>query len=94
MTFSLSRTSANFLRQNSAEENTHLSTVLERLIEDSRRAKEVAQLNASISAFYDSLPDSAMQEDAAWGQVGAAGLASFESEIEQATSEKVSARRP
>jgi hypothetical protein len=94
MTFSLSRTSANFLRQNSAEENTHLSTVLERLIENSRRAKEVAQLNASISAFYDSLPDSAMQEDAAWGQVGAAGLASFESEIEQATSEKVSARRP
>jgi hypothetical protein len=87
MTFSLSQASANFLRQRGAEEDVNLSTALDRLIEDSRRAKQLAQLNASVLAFYDLLPESAMHEDAAWGQLGAAGLASFEAEIERATPE-------
>jgi hypothetical protein len=93
MTFSLSQSSASFLRQFSAEENSHLSTVLDSLIEASRRARELAQLNARISAFYDSLPDSAVQEDVAWAQMGEQGLAAVFEEIDQATPELTSARR-
>jgi hypothetical protein len=83
VTISLSPSSAEFLRKFSAEENLHVSTVVEALIEDSKRAQELAQLNANISSFYDSLPDAVMQEQATWGEIGAAGLAEvFESEIE------------
>jgi len=54
------------------------------MIETTRRAQELQQLNADISAFYDALPDGAVQEDAAWGQVGAAGLAALvESEADE-----------
>jgi hypothetical protein len=57
---------------------------MERMIETTRRAEELKQLNADISAFYDALPDAAVQEDAAWGQVGAVGLtALFESEADE-----------
>jgi hypothetical protein len=61
----------------SAKERSHVSTVMERMIESARRAEELKQLNAGISAFYDSLSDVDVAEDAAWGQVGAAGLAAL-----------------
>jgi uncharacterized protein YigA (DUF484 family) len=83
VTVSLSPSSVEFLRRFSAEENLHVSTVLENMIENSRREKELAQLNASISSFYDSLSDAALQEQAAWGEAGEAGLVAFESEIEK-----------
>jgi hypothetical protein len=68
----------------SAQERSHVSTVMERMIEAARHAQELKQLNANISAFYDALSDSVVQEDAAWGQVGAAGLAALvESEAEE-----------
>jgi len=55
------------------------------VIENSKRALELAQLNAGISAFYNSLPGALMQEQAAWGETGANGLAEvFASEIEAA----------
>ena len=58
------------------------------MIETSKRALELAQLNADVSAFYDSLPDVVLQEQAAWGETGAAGLAAVsESEIEPAAPE-------
>jgi len=47
------------------------------MIESARRAEELRQLNASISAFYDALPESAMAEEEAWGEIGAAGLAAL-----------------
>jgi len=50
---------------------------MERMIEAARRAQELKQLNADISAFYDTQPDAAVLEDATWGQVGAGGLAAF-----------------
>ena len=88
VTVSLSPDSAAYLRRFSAEEHTHVSTVLESMIEDFRRTRELQQLNANITAFYDSLPDPVMREHAAWGAVGASGLAEmFESEIEPATPE-------
>ena len=88
VTISLSRHCAEYVRTISARERSHVSTVMERMIETTRRAQELKQLNADISAFYDALPDAAMQEDAAWGQVGAAGLAALvESEADESICE-------
>lgn len=82
LTASLSPDSAAYVRRVSAEEHTHVSTVLESMIEDARRTRELTQLNANIASFYDSLPETIVQEQAAWGAVGAAGLAEmFEPEI-------------
>ena len=84
VTISLSRHSAEYVRTISARERSHVSTVMERMIETTRRAQELKQLNADISAFYDALPDAAVREDAAWGQVGAAGLSALvESEADE-----------
>lgn len=81
---SLSQGSAEFLRSFSAKEHSHVSTVIENLIEQFKFAKERAELNASITAHYDSLSDAAMEGEAAWGELGLAGLNEvFESEIEQ-----------
>jgi hypothetical protein len=89
VTVSLSPSAAEFLRKFSAEENLHVSTVVETMIEDSKRARELAQLNEGISSFYDSLTDAVMQEQGAWGEIGAAGLTQLlESEIEPVLPEK------
>jgi hypothetical protein len=77
VTITLSRHSAEYVRTISAKEHSHVSTVMDRMIETARRAQELKQLNADISAFYDALPDAAVLEDATWGQVGAAGLAAL-----------------
>jgi hypothetical protein len=77
VTITLSRHSAEYVRTISAKERSHVSTVMERMIEATRRAQELKQLNADISAFYDALPDAAVLEDATWGQVGATGLAAL-----------------
>ena len=76
VTITLSRHCAEYVRTISARERSHVSTVMERMIEATRRAQELKQLNADISAFYDTQPD-ALLEDATWGQVGAGGLAAF-----------------
>ena len=77
VTITLSRHCAEYVRTISARERSHVSTVMDRMIESVRRAEELKQLNAGISAFYDALPDAAVTEDAAWGQLGAAGLTSL-----------------
>ena len=83
VTITLSPNSAAYVRKYSATEHVHVSTALESMIESFRRTRELAQLNANVASFYDSLPDPIMQEEAAWGTVGAAGLAEmFEPEIE------------
>jgi hypothetical protein len=96
VTITLSRHSLEYVRTISAKERSHVSTVMERMIESARRAEELKQLNSSISAYYDALPDAGMTEDAAWGQLGAAGLAAFvESEGDETVSDaapKVGAR--
>jgi hypothetical protein len=63
---------------------------MERIIESARRAEELRELNSGITAFYDPLPDAAVTEDAAWGQLGGAGLAALvESEGDETISEDV-----
>jgi hypothetical protein len=96
VTITLSRKSAEYVRTISAKEHSHVSTVMERIIESARRAEELKQLNSCISAFYDALPEAAVTEDAAWGQLGASGLAALvESEGDETiphTAPKVDAR--
>jgi hypothetical protein len=88
VTITLSKHSAEYVRTISAKERSHVSTVMERIIEASRRAHELKQLNADISAFYDALPDEVVRDDTAWGQVGTAGLAALvESEAEESINE-------
>jgi hypothetical protein len=90
VTVTLSRHSAEYVRSISAQERSHVSTVMERMIEAARRAQELMQLNAEISAFYDARPDCVVQDDAAWGRVGAAGLAALvESEADEIPSDTV-----
>jgi len=89
LTVSLSPPSAEFLRRFSAEAKLPVSTVVENMVENSKRATELERLNAGVLAFYDSLPDAVMEEQAAWGETGAVGLAKvFESEIESVAPEK------
>jgi hypothetical protein len=96
VTITLSRHAAEYVRAISAKERSHVSTVMERMIETTRRAQELEHLDADNSAFYDALPEAAVLEDATWGQVGAAGLAALvESEAHEDTYEpapKASAR--
>lgn len=88
VTITLSKDSVEYVRTISAKERSHVSTVMERMIESARRAEELKQLNSGISAYYDALPDAGVTEDTAWGQLGAAGLAAFvESERDETTSD-------
>jgi hypothetical protein len=88
VTITLSRDSAEYVRTVSARERSHVSTVMDRMIESVRRAEELRQLNADISAFYDALPEAAAAEDVAWGQLGAEGLAALvESETDETSAE-------
>jgi len=91
VTITLSRHSAEYVRTISAKERSHVSTVMERMIETTRRAQELKQLNADISDFYDAMPDAAIREDATWGQVGAAGLGAL---VESESHEDISEAAP
>ena len=51
-----------------------MSALFEKVIENLRRKTEMAQLNANAIAYYDSLADAQVNEDAGWGQLGAQSL--------------------
>jgi hypothetical protein len=82
VTITLSPNSVAFIRKYSATEHVHVSTALESMIQNFRHTIELEQLNANVASFYDALPDPIVQEQAAWGAVGVAGLAEmFKPEI-------------
>jgi hypothetical protein len=81
VTFTLSQNSLQFIHRSQKEENIpSLSAALDKLIDDVMRARALDALNASVTAYYDSLSPAQMQEESAWGDVGAEGLAALESE--------------
>ena len=80
MTFSLSKPSADFLRDFSAEENAHLSAVVEKMIENLKHTRELMRLSAEVTAYYDSLSDASLREQSAWGEIGEVGLAALTAE--------------
>ena len=69
VTVTLSPNSVAFVRKYWCDSTLHVSTALERMIEDFRRTRELEQLNADVAALYDALPDPIVQEQAAWGAV-------------------------
>jgi hypothetical protein len=68
-TFSLSRQSLRFLEALRKERQSRsVSSVLEEIIRQQQQAKEMKSISASVSSYYDSLPDKQMEADRAWGQ--------------------------
>jgi hypothetical protein len=83
VTFSLSQGALEFIHRSQREENIpSLSAALDKLIDDVKRARALDALNAGVTAYYDSLSPAETQLEAAWGEVGADGLAAFASESE------------
>jgi hypothetical protein len=68
-TFSLSRQSVMFLETLRKERRSRsISSVLEEIIRQQQQAKEMKNISASVSSYYDSLTKAEMEEDQAWGQ--------------------------
>jgi hypothetical protein len=81
VTVSLSRDAARFLRSfRDQVKAPSVSALLESILANLKGAHEMDQLNARVNAYYDSLSDSDVREDAAWGQFGESAL--LETEIE------------
>lgn len=67
-TFSLSRESLRYLEAVRRErKNTSVSSVLDELIREQQKAKEMERISASITGYYDSLTDEEVVENRAWG---------------------------
>lgn len=94
VTISLSQEAVRFLHRFRKQENApSLSALVENMIERTKQAQELADLSASATAYYNSLTEAEMQEQSSWGEVGAAGLAAFESEVEETAPELAHANR-
>ena len=68
-TFTLTRESVDFLeseRQKRGREST--SVVLEELIRECREKPDTKKIDATISAYYDSLSDEERDENKRWGE--------------------------
>lgn len=94
VTFTLSQDSLAFLQSFKEQANSSsLSATLDRMIAGVMRARALDALNANVSAYYDSLSPTELQEESAWGDVGAEGLAAFESESEMKHPEATRVKR-
>ena len=68
-TFSLSAESVKYLellRKETKRES--MSSVLEEVIRQQQRSKELERISASFTSYYDSLSKEEQDEDRAWGQ--------------------------
>ncbi len=84
VTVSLSRDSVKFLRSfRDQVKAPSVSALLESILANLKGAHEVDQLNARVSAYYDSLSDGDVREDAAWGRFGQSALAANEIESDR-----------
>ena len=86
VTLSLSAGSVKFLKATQQQQRSpSLSALVDRIVEKVKRDYELASLNASVNAYYNSLSEAERREEAAWGEVGAAGLEALEAEEEEHT---------
>jgi hypothetical protein len=68
-TFSLSRESLRYLESvRKQRKSGSVSSVLDDLIRQQQQAHQMRQISASITSYYDSLPDEDVAHDRAWGQ--------------------------
>jgi hypothetical protein len=70
--YSLSRGSVEFLEKLRKKHRARsVSAVLEELVLEARRQEQLKELEASMTAYYDSLTDEEQAEDRAWAALGA-----------------------
>jgi hypothetical protein len=81
ITVSLSGESIRFLKAFRAEiHSPSMSALFEKIVSDVKGRTEMEQLDDNIKAYYDSLPETSVQEDRAWGSLGEAALVSLAEE--------------
>lgn len=77
--FTLSKASLDYLRR--AQRDRHVrseSEALDQILEAARQQQEMEAIKQATIAYYDSLTDEEMKEDAAWGELGSEALRAIE----------------
>lgn len=77
--FTLSKASVKFLRQAKRERHARSdSEMLDRLLEEVRQRQEMEAIEQATTAYYDSLTEEEMKEDAVWAEFGSEALGATE----------------
>ena len=86
-TFTLSPGSLAYLEQETRRRNTDSqSAVLDELLTEKRRERQIAALETTVTSYYDSLTDAEVEEDRLWGVFAGSQLALSEEELSHAQS--------
>jgi len=80
-TFTLSPASLAYLEQEARRRNADSqSAVLDELLQEKKRERQIAALETAIGAYYDGLSDAEVEEDKIWGEFAGSHLALKEDE--------------
>ena len=80
-TFTLSPASLAYLEQETRRRSADSqSAVLDELLQEKKRERQMAALEAAIGAYYDGLSDAEVEEDKIWGEFAGSSLALKEEE--------------
>jgi hypothetical protein len=80
-TFTLSPASLAYLEQETRQRSADSqSAVLDELLQEKRRERQLAALETAIGAYYDGLSDAEVEEDKIWGEFAGMNLALKEDE--------------
>jgi hypothetical protein len=80
--FTLSPASLVYLEQETRRRSADSqSAVLDELLQEKKRERQLAALETSIGAYYDSLSDAEVEEDKIWGEFAGMNLALKEDEV-------------
>jgi hypothetical protein len=86
-TFTLSAESLAYLEQEARRRQTDSqSSALDELLREKTRERQLAALEANVTAYYDSLSDEEVEEDRAWGEFAGSHLVLSEEEFSHAQS--------
>jgi hypothetical protein len=86
-TFTLSPASLAYLEQETRRRNTDSqSAVLDELLTEKKRERQIAALETAATSYYDSLTDAEVKEDRLWGEVAGNHLVLSEEELSHAQS--------
>jgi len=81
-TFTLSPESLAYLEQETQRRSADSqSAVLDELLQEKKRERQLAALETAIGAYYDGLSDAEVEQDKIWGEFAGMSLAFKEDEI-------------
>jgi hypothetical protein len=81
-TFTLSPASLAYLEQETRQRNADSqSAVLDELLQEKKRERQLSNLETAIGAYYDGLSDAEVEEDKIWGESAGMNLALQEDEL-------------